>query len=513
MSYESENGPRVIFVPVGGNPGQALIKTGTDNYQVEWQTLVGGGSGGLASVNGDTGPDVVLDKADIGLSNVDNTSDLAKPISTATQTALNLKANLASPALTGAPTAPTPSIGDNSTRIATTAWVLAELSGTGSTYPEVANYAALPGSPAAGDTYIVLAASGVPFVNKKEAGMYRWSGAAWVYLGSVPENYFTDNTLRFFDDVDITKQLIFELSDISTGAIRTAVWPNKSGTVAMIDDTGYVSNGNKGDVTVSGILGATWTINNLAVTFPKIQNIASGSILYRKTAGSGVIEEQTIATLKGDLDLSGTNTGDQTITLTGDVTGSGTGSFAATVGNGRITLAKQADVASGTVFYRKTVGTGSPEVQSLGTLKTDLGLSGSNTGDQTIILTGPVTGSGTGSFATTITDKAITLAKMDDVASGTVFYRKTAATGAPEVQTLATLKTDLGLTGTNSGDAPITVKDEGTNLTTALTSLDFVGAGVVATNTGGAVTVTISGGGGGGGLSAAEIRRRIFLGM
>ena len=167
MSYESENGPRVIFVPVGGNPGQALIKTGTDNYQVEWQTLVGGGSGGLASVNGDTGPDVVLDKADIGLSNVDNTSDLAKPISTATQTALNLKANLASPALTGAPTAPTPSIGDNSTRIATTAWVLAELSGTGSTYPEVANYAALPGSPAAGDTYIVLAASGVPFVMER----------------------------------------------------------------------------------------------------------------------------------------------------------------------------------------------------------------------------------------------------------------------------------------------------------------------------------------------------------
>jgi hypothetical protein len=31
-----------------------------------------------------------------------------------------------------------------------------------------------------------------------------------------------------------------------------------------------------------------------------------------------------------------------------------------------------------------------------------------------------------------------------NVASGTVFYRKTAGSGAPEVQTLATLKTDLG---------------------------------------------------------------------
>jgi hypothetical protein len=46
--------------------------------------------GAVASVNGKTGT-VVLDKTDIGLENVDNTTDLDKPISTATQTALNLK--------------------------------------------------------------------------------------------------------------------------------------------------------------------------------------------------------------------------------------------------------------------------------------------------------------------------------------------------------------------------------------------------------------------------------------
>lgn len=42
-----------------------------------------------------------LDKSDVGLDSVDNTSDAAKPISTATQTALDLKAPLASPAFTG----------------------------------------------------------------------------------------------------------------------------------------------------------------------------------------------------------------------------------------------------------------------------------------------------------------------------------------------------------------------------------------------------------------------------
>lgn len=42
-----------------------------------------------------------LAKADVGLGNVDNTSDTNKPVSSAQQTALNLKANIASPTFTG----------------------------------------------------------------------------------------------------------------------------------------------------------------------------------------------------------------------------------------------------------------------------------------------------------------------------------------------------------------------------------------------------------------------------
>jgi hypothetical protein len=47
-------------------------------------------------------------KADVGLGNVDNTSDASKPVSTATQTALNFKADLASPTFTGTITIPSP---------------------------------------------------------------------------------------------------------------------------------------------------------------------------------------------------------------------------------------------------------------------------------------------------------------------------------------------------------------------------------------------------------------------
>lgn len=52
----------------------------------------------VTSVDGFTG---AVTKTQLGLNNVDNTSDAAKPVSTATQAALNLKAPLASPTFTG----------------------------------------------------------------------------------------------------------------------------------------------------------------------------------------------------------------------------------------------------------------------------------------------------------------------------------------------------------------------------------------------------------------------------
>jgi len=49
----------------------------------------------VQSVNGKSGTSITLSKSDVGLSNVDNTADANKPISTATQTALNGKATTA----------------------------------------------------------------------------------------------------------------------------------------------------------------------------------------------------------------------------------------------------------------------------------------------------------------------------------------------------------------------------------------------------------------------------------
>jgi len=81
--------------------------------------------GGTGVVSGSS--QITKNASDVGLGNVDNTADDDKPVSTAQQTALNLKANIASPTFTGVPLSTTPSANDNSTKIATTAYVQQEL--------------------------------------------------------------------------------------------------------------------------------------------------------------------------------------------------------------------------------------------------------------------------------------------------------------------------------------------------------------------------------------------------
>jgi len=58
------------------------------------------------------------------------------------------------------------------------------------------------------------------------------------------------------------------------------------------------------------------------------------------------------------------------------------------------------------------------------------------------------TGEVTGATVLTIADKAVTLAKMYDMATASLIYRRTAGVGVPEVNTLAQLAADLGLVGT-----------------------------------------------------------------
>nr|DAG84179.1 MAG TPA: Baseplate wedge protein [Caudoviricetes sp.] len=134
------------LIPVGGLAGQALVKKSGSDYDVEWATI-SGGSGGTTNYNALSNRpsinDVILEgsmtAADLGIYSVPtggttgqalvkNSNDdhdyVWKTIgSSGGDVDLTEYAKLSSPAFTGTPTAPTQNTTDNSTKIATTAYV------------------------------------------------------------------------------------------------------------------------------------------------------------------------------------------------------------------------------------------------------------------------------------------------------------------------------------------------------------------------------------------------------
>lgn len=105
----ADQAERLALTTVAGDLGKTLWQKSDDSAWIchalgtgagVWGSQTGAGGGAVTSVAGKTGV-VTLVAGDVGLGNVNNTADSAKPISTAQQAALDLKAPLASPTFTG----------------------------------------------------------------------------------------------------------------------------------------------------------------------------------------------------------------------------------------------------------------------------------------------------------------------------------------------------------------------------------------------------------------------------
>jgi hypothetical protein len=128
--------------------------------------------------------------------------------------------------------------------------------------------------------------------------------------------------------------------------------PNTSRRVPLLPlgtTAGTVAEGNHTHGT-SGI-------DNDAITFAKMQNIASDRLIGRDTASSGDAEELTVG---GGIEFTGSG-GIQRSALTGDVTASA-GSGATTIPNDTVTYAKMQNVsATDRLLGRSTAGAGDVE--------------------------------------------------------------------------------------------------------------------------------------------------------
>ena len=271
-----------------------------------------------------TGTVAGVTKSMVGLGNVDNTTDANKPVSTAQQTALNLKAPLASPTFTGTVTVPTP-IGntDASTKVYvdSTASTTASNASTALTNHD-ADTTNIHGIV---DTSILVTTTGTQTLTNKTittpAGLVKGD----VGLGNV------DNTSDANKPVSTAGQTALDLK-------ANLASPTFTGTVVLPDNTVALGTKTTGDY-VATITGGTGVASTAATTGEGTTHSLSigqavgttDNVTFAGVTADlikvGVTAAGEIDTTSGNLTIDsagGTVTVDDNLTVTGNLTVSGT---------------------------------------------------------------------------------------------------------------------------------------------------------------------------------------------
>jgi hypothetical protein len=238
-----------------------------------------------------------LDKAAVGLSNVDNTSDANKPISTATQTALNAKENTI------------------------TAGTISQYFRGDKTFQTLDKSAVgLSNVDNTSDLNKPISTATQTALNAKQNT---------ITTGTISQYFRGDLSLATLDKTAVGLSNVANVDTTTTANItdstnkrfitdsQQTVLSNTSGTNTGDNAVNSLYSGLVSNATHTGeVTGATvLTISNSAVTYAKIQNVsATDRLLGRSTAGAGVVEE-IVCTSAGRNLIAGADASAQRTTL------------------------------------------------------------------------------------------------------------------------------------------------------------------------------------------------------
>ena len=250
----------------------------------------------------------------------------------------------------------------------------------------------------------------------------------------------------------------------------------------------YVHPNHSGDVT-SVADGAT-TIANDAVTNAKLADMAANSIKGNNTGGIADPLDLTAAQVRSLINVADGANNYVHPNHSGDVTSMADG--ATTIAADAVTNTKLADMAANSIKGNNTGGAADPSDLTAAQVRTLINVAdGANnyvhpnhSGDVTSVADG----------ATTIAADAVTYAKMQNVsAASKLLGRGDSGAGDPQEITLGSGLTMTGTTLSASGSATITTQEEGTPLSSTVTTLNFTGAGATASGAGATTTIDIPG--------------------
>jgi hypothetical protein len=278
------------------------------------------------------------------------------------------------------------------------------------------------------------------------------------------------------DPEDATGTQVTTLLDTFTSSLKGLATPSGGGTANYLraDGTWVAPPGTggitslTGDVTGTGPGATATTIANDAVTFAKMQNIPTQTLLGRQTAATG--DPESIGVTGGvEFDGSGNI---RVGAFTGDVIKSA-GSAGTAIAANAVTNAQLAQVPTGTLKGRTAAGTGNTSDLTFAAVKAALAIvfadvTGTLQAAQFPALTGDVT-TVAGSLATTLAASGVTAGSYGDgshVAAITVDAKgRVTAASAPSISITAGAVSGLSTTQTGALTGDVT-KPAGSGVTT-----------------------------------------------